>query len=107
MDWQYRQAGPGSLVLTGEVDLAGTGDGAISTPLVDGGAASRGAAVRPSRRVLHPETGWLLPTEFVDRRRAILAGYRPESMGHLCGHEVRILVVRHHHRYLSFGSRRR
>jgi glucoamylase len=37
MDWQYRQAGPGSLVLTGEVDLAGTGDGAISTPLVDGG----------------------------------------------------------------------
>jgi glucoamylase len=37
MDWRYRQAGPGSLVLTGEVDLAGTGDGAISTPLVDGG----------------------------------------------------------------------
>ena len=37
MDWQYRQAGPGSLVLTGEVDLAGTGDAAISTPLVDGG----------------------------------------------------------------------
>jgi glucoamylase len=37
MDWQYQQAGPGSLVLTGEVDIAGTGDGAISTPLVDGG----------------------------------------------------------------------
>jgi glucoamylase len=37
MDWQHREAGPGSLVLTGEVDLAGTGDSAISASLVDGG----------------------------------------------------------------------
>jgi glucoamylase len=34
---RIKQAGPGSLVLTGEVDLAGTGDPAISAPLVDGG----------------------------------------------------------------------
>ncbi len=37
MDWQYLQAGPGNLVLTGEVDLSGTGDPGISAPLVRGG----------------------------------------------------------------------
>ena len=38
MDWQYRRAGPGNLVLTGEVDLAGTGDPArAGGPPANGG----------------------------------------------------------------------
>jgi glucoamylase len=38
MDWQYQQAGPGSLVLTGEIDLGGTGDRLTSgASAADGG----------------------------------------------------------------------
>ena len=55
MDWQHRQAGPGGLVLPDEVDLAGTGDRAISTPLVAGGNGAEfvlgvALAIAPFRR---------------------------------------------------------
>src|ERR1700720_2018140 len=42
-----------------------------------------------------------------DIRRANLRRFPYHFLFRGVGHEVRILVVRHHHRYPSFGSRRR
>ena len=42
-----------------------------------------------------------------DIRRANLRQFPYHFLFHVVGHEVRILVVRHHHRHPSFGSRRR
>jgi toxin ParE1/3/4 len=42
-----------------------------------------------------------------DIRRANLRRFPYHFLFRIVGHEVRILVVRHHHRHPSFGSRRR
>src|ERR1700738_1278871 len=42
-----------------------------------------------------------------DIRRANLRRFPYHFLLRVVGHEVRILVVRHHHRLPSFGSRRR
>ncbi len=42
-----------------------------------------------------------------DIRRANLRRFPYHFLFRVVGHEVRILVVRHHHRHPSFGSRRR
>jgi toxin ParE1/3/4 len=42
-----------------------------------------------------------------DIRRANLRRFPYHVLFRVVGHEVRILVVRHHHRHPSFGSRRR
>ena len=42
-----------------------------------------------------------------DIRRANLRRFPDHFLVRVVGHEVRILVVRNHHRHPSFGSRRR
>ena len=107
MDWQYRQAGPGSVALTGEVNLGGTGEPlAPDGPLIDGGdgaefvlgVAFGGSAVAAATKLLQT-----LATPFEEHRatyvsqwqRAALSPEHEKSIAEHTGDSGRLYRLSH------------